>query len=453
MESNADLAAFLATGCERLGVPGCAVGVIAGGRHVVTCHGVTDVRHPRAVDADTLFPIGSTTKTLTATALMSLVHDGSLSLDNPVVRHLPDFAPADPAVRDVVTVGQLFDHTAGWRGDIEADTGWGEDAIELAVREVLPRARQVFPPGATASYNNLSLVVAGRLLERVTGTSYEAVIRARVLEPLGMSATYFFPWEVATRPIATGHVPGDDGLAPAYTWPIPRGMNPAGGAISSVRDQLAYAQFHLDGHAAGTAPVSDQLRVAMQQPRVAMPSMLTGVGLSWLLKDRDGLRLVTHGGNCSNLFVSAFAIAPDEGFAVTVLTNSRGGTPLGASVTDWAIEHYLGRRPVSQVTPLPLTAGLIAEYAGRYDAGDWDWRVTTDDGRLFVGMDLTEIPPDTPEEVLAAFRQPPTEVVLVAPDVLAPAAAPAQSVGDFVRDDEGRIEFLRYGLRMAARRI
>lgn len=343
MESNADLAAFLATGCERLGVPGCAVGVIAGGRHVVTCHGVTDVRHPRAVDADTLFPIGSTTKTLTATALMSLVHDGSLSLDDPVVRHLPDFAPADPAVRDVVTVGQLFDHTAGWRGDIEADTGWGEDAIELAVREVLPRARQVFPPGATASYNNLSLVVAGRLLERVTGTSYEAVIRARVLEPLGMSATYFFPWEVATRPIATGHVPGDDGLAPAYTWPIPRGMNPAGGAISSVRDQLAYAQFHLDGHAAGTAPVSDQLRVAMQQPRVAMPSMLTGVGLSWLLKDRDGLRLVTHGGNCSNLFVSAFAIAPDEGFAVTVLTNSRGGTPLGASVTDWAIEHYLGR--------------------------------------------------------------------------------------------------------------
>jgi CubicO group peptidase (beta-lactamase class C family) len=452
LTADPDLSAFVAAECTRLGVPGAAAGIIAGGTSYGCTHGVTDVDHPRPVDADTLFMIGSTTKTLTATAVMTLVRDGLVSLDDRLVKHLPELELMDGAARDAVTVGQLLDHTAGWRGDLEVETGWGDDALSRALRECVAKVPQTFPPGSMASYNNLALVVAGRLIEQLTGEGFEAAVHTRVLEPLGMADTFFFPWEVVTRPVATGHVTRDGLPAPAYTWPMSRASGPAGGAVSTLSDQLRYARFHLDGTCPGKPPLDDELRRSMQQPRVALPATLSGIGISWLLQTIDGRRLVTHGGNCSNLFVSSFALAPDEQFAVTVLTNSRGGGVLGGSVTKWAMEHYLGRLPTSPPDPLPLTPALVTDYVGRYDAGQWDLQVTESQGRLFVEMQLTDIPVGTPEEVLATFRAPPTEVVLAATDVLAPAASPGDTSGDFVRGADGQVAWLRYGLRLARRR-
>lgn len=301
VREDPELAELVAAECERLAVPGCAVGVVADGTAYAACHGVTDVDHPVPVDADTLFMIGSTTKTLTATTVMTLVQEGRLSLDDRVVEYLPELALQDEQAREQVTVGQLLDHTSGWRGDLEVDTGWGDDALTRAATEVAPTVPQLFPPGTNTSYNNLALVLAGRLIECVTGQGFEKAVQERVLEPLGMTSTFFFPWEVATRPMATGHVAKDGRAAPAYVWPMSRGMGPAGGAVSSLRDQLRYAQFHLDGTSPGAPPLSDELRLEMQAPRVSLPSVLSGVGACWLLRDRDGLRMVTHGGNCSNL--------------------------------------------------------------------------------------------------------------------------------------------------------
>lgn len=452
LHDDPELSDLVVAECERLSVPGCAVGVLAAGRAYAAFSGVTDVDHPRPVDADTLFMIGSTTKTLTATAVMTLVQEGRLSLDDRVVEHLPELSLQDEQARQQVTVGQLLDHTSGWRGDLEVDTGWGDDALERALTDVAPTVPQLFAPGTMASYNNLALVLAGRLLERVTGQAYEQVVRERVLEPLGMTSTYFFPWEVATRPMATGHVLQDGRLAPAYVWPMSRGMGPAGGAVSTLADQLRYAQFHLDGTAPGSPPLSDELRTGMQVPRVSLPSVLSGVGASWLLRDRGGLRMVTHGGNCSNLYVSGFALVPAEGLAVTALGSSRGGGAVAAAVIEWAVQHHLGRSALPAPEVRPLTPELQRDYVGRYDAGQWDLDVTASDGRLFVQMQLTDVPPDTPEQVLAAFHAPPTEVVLTAPDVVAPAASPAESAGDFVRDAAGCVQWLRYGLRLARRR-
>ncbi|MDP9101535.1 MAG: serine hydrolase [Actinomycetota bacterium] len=452
LDNDPELDAFLAAECGRLSVPGCAVGVLAGGRSIAAFYGVTDVDHPLPVDAGTLFLIGSTTKTLTATTVMALVHEGRLSLDDLVISHLPELELREPAARGTVTVGHLLDHTAGWRGDIEIDTGWGDDAVARALPEIAAHVPQVFAPGAMASYNNLSLVIAGRLIERIAGQSYEAAVRDRVLMPLGMTETFFFPWEVATRCIATGHVTRGDALVPSYVWPTTRGMGPAGGAISTVRDQLRYARFHLDGTAAGTPPIPDALREQMQQPRVTLPANLTGIGLSWLLNDRGGLRTVAHGGNNSNLFVSSFTLAPDEGFAITVLTNSRGGGSLGATLSEWAFERFLGRAAAPSPPTLPVTEQLLAEYVGRYDAGQWDLDVTARDGKLFIQMQLTDVAPDTPEDIRAAFTAPPSEYVLTAQDVLAPATAPGLSSGDFIRDADGRVGWLRQGMRVARRR-
>lgn len=450
LDVDSELAEVLREHCERLSVPGASAGVLAGGRLLTASYGVTDVEHPVPVDADTLFLIGSTTKTLTATALMTLVQEGRLGLDDRVVDHLPELVLQDEQARRTVTVGQLLDHTSGWRGDVDQDTGWGDDALQRAVAEVVPAMPQVFPVGEGASYSNTAVMVAGRLLEVATGRRYDQVVRERVLEPLGMTDTWFFPWEVATRALATGHVVRDGVPVPTHGWPIGRGMAPAGGAVSSVRDQLAYARFHVDGTCPGAPPLADELRLLMQQPRVTLPAALSGIGLSWLLRDRDGLRMVTHGGNCSNLYVSAFALAPDEGLAVTTLASSSGGSALGSAITEWAVQHHLGRPSVPARDPLPLTPELAAEYVGRYDAGQWDLDVTAAGGRLFVQMQLTDVPADTPEDVLAAFDSPPAEHVLLGPDVIGPAGS-SESSGDFVRDPAGRVAWLRQGLRMARR--
>ena len=447
LEADAELEQLVTAEAARLGVPGAAVGVLAGGRAFACSVGVTDVDHPRPVSADTHFLIGSTTKTMTATAVMSLVQEGLLSLDDCVIDHLPELRLQDTAAAEQVTVGQLLDHTAGWRGDFDVSTGWGDDAVGRSITEVLPAMPQLFAPGSMASYNNLSFIIAGHLLERLTGETYAAVLQQRVLDPLGMTDTFLFPWEVATRSMAAGHVVQNGVATPAYTWPISRGMGPAGGAISTVRDQLRYAQFHIGGGAA----LSDDVRMLMQQPRIALPSTLSGIGISWLLKDRNGVRMATHGGNCSNLFVSGFALATDENFAVTVLANSSGGGALSSSVTEWAVQHYLGKSPLTGEPPLPLTPELSAQYVGHYDAGQWDLVVTAHDGKLFVQMQLTDVDPDTPEEILAAFRTPPAEYVLIGPDVIALAGNPAQSSGDFVRDPDGTVRWLRSGLRLARR--
>ena len=161
----------------RYHVPGVAVGVFWQGREHLKGFGVTNVDHPLPVDAETLFRIGSTTKTFTATAMMRLVEQGKVDLAAPARRYLPDLKLADEAAAASVTVRQLLNHSAGWMGDDYGDFGRGEDAIAryLASVKQLP---QLTPPGDVFAYNNAAVVVAGRVIEIVTGKPYETVGRS-----------------------------------------------------------------------------------------------------------------------------------------------------------------------------------------------------------------------------------------------------------------------------------
>lgn len=264
--------------CERHQVPGAAVGVRIDGREVVVCHGVTSVDDPLPVTDETLFFIGSTSKTVTATALVALVEAGRLSFDDRVTEHLPGLALPDPDALERLTVGHLLDHTAGWVGDVTTDQH-GPDALAAAVTEIAAAAEQVTPPGEVMSYNNAAFIMAGRLLEVLTGESYDAAVRRLVLDPLELRNTWSTAAEVAQRRLAVGHAAKDGEMVVLPDWPIDRAILPAGGLISSVRDQLRYGRFHLEG-----GPVlPDQARLAMQERRVEVRSSITGVGISWLL--------------------------------------------------------------------------------------------------------------------------------------------------------------------------
>src|SRR5262249_57579965 len=118
-----ELDAKIQAGMARYGIPGVAVGVLAHGREYVQGYGVTNVDYPVPVDGDTLFRIGSTTKTFTGTTVMRLVEQGTLDLDATARTYLPHFHTPDPSVAPPVTLRQLLNHSAGWRGGDFQDTG------------------------------------------------------------------------------------------------------------------------------------------------------------------------------------------------------------------------------------------------------------------------------------------------------------------------------------------
>lgn len=229
---------------------------------------------------------------------------------------------------------------------------------------------QVTPLGGPASYNNASLSLAGRVIEKVSGATYEQAVRDLLLIPLGLENTWLFPADVMTRHFAVGHTCHEDGRVMVNRpWALPRSATPAGGLSANAADQLAWARFHLGD---GTAPDGARLLPAtllrrMQEPTVDMRGSAQGdyVGLSWLLRDISGTRLVGHGGTTNGQH-SDFTMVPERGFALISMTNSSpNGLRLNHELTEWALKHYLD---LQDVPPEPLVVGddALAAFAGDY---------------------------------------------------------------------------------------
>ena len=136
-----------------------------------------------------------------------------------------------------------------------------------------------------------------------------------------------------------------------------------GGLVSSVLDQVEWARFHL-GDGAGI--MRRETLDRMKRPTASLDRSALGdhVGISWLLRDVAGVRVVAHGGTTHGQ-LSAFLLVPERDFAITVLTNSTNGGQLHTAVARWALEAYLGvAEPDPE--PLSLTEAELAPYAGRY---------------------------------------------------------------------------------------
>ena len=431
---------------ERLGVPGVAVGLFYDGREHVAGVGVTNVDHPSPVTGDTLFQIGSTTKTVTATVVMRLVEEGKLDLDTPVRTYLPDLRLADEAVAAGVTLRHLLTHTGGWSGDYFADKGRGEDALARIVASMAD-VPQLTPLGEVWSYNNAGFYLAGRAIEAVAGKPYETAARELVLDPLGMARTYFFPEEVMVHSFAVGHNVVDDKARVATPWNLPRTANPAGGLTSSAGDQLRYARFHMgDGTAAGGERILSPESMALMQTPVISAGDDMSMGLTWFIREVGDVRIVQHGGG-TNGQISAFMFAPERGFALTILTNANRGGELNEEVMAWALRHYLSVAE-PEPTPLDRTDEQRAVYAGRYAAALTSVELAPRDGALVLEMSYTgEFPADEAPPV-----PPPARAALYAEDKIVVLDGPFKGTkAEFLRGPEGGITWLRLGGRIHRR--
>ena len=204
-------------------VPGVTYGVHIGGETFSGGSGITSIENPLPVTDETIFQIGSITKTVTATLILRLVEQGALALDARVRDYLPEFRVQDESVSERVTVRHLLTHMAGWTGDVFTDTGNNDDAMAEYVAQ-MQAFEQLAPLGAIFSYNNAAFAVAGRVIEALTGMSYEQAVKEMIFEPLELERSFFFPHEVMLHRFAVGHQVERRGEPKVLSpWAIPRG--------------------------------------------------------------------------------------------------------------------------------------------------------------------------------------------------------------------------------------
>lgn len=315
------------------GVPGAALGILRlGEAPAISSFGVLNTRTGVVATDDSLFQIGSISKVWTATLVMQLVDEGKIDLDAPIVEMLPEFRVADPAVTAQVTMRHLMAHTSGIDGDVFTDTGRGDDCVARYV-DALADVPQNHPIGATFSYCNSGYVLMGRVVEQVTGLSWDAAIRERLVVPLGLERTVTLPEEALLHRAAVGHVGADEhGPVPTSTWSLPRSVGPAGLISCSAADLLAFARLHLAGGLApdGTRLLSADCAEQMTSFQVEVPDphpLGDSWGLGWIRFDWNGARLYGHDGN--TIGQSAFLrILPEQQIAVALLTNGGNAADL-----------------------------------------------------------------------------------------------------------------------------
>jgi CubicO group peptidase (beta-lactamase class C family) len=390
---------------KRHGVPAASVAVLSGDEIDAAASGVLNLATGVEATSDSLFQIGSITKVWTATLVMQLVDERRIELDAPVRRYLPGFRVADDAVSETVTIRHLLTHSSGIDGDHFADTGRGDDYLERYV-ETCAELPQVHPLGATMSYCNTGYTILGRVLEVVTDTGWDDLLRSRLVEPLGLTHTVTLPEDVLRFRAAIGHIqpPGRE-LRPAPAWGLPRTAGPAGAICSTATELLGFAALHLrDGLAAdGTRLLSGEAARAMRARQVEVPT--GGIdeseahwGLGWSVYTWSGRTVVGHDGG--TIGQAAFLrVVPDANTAVALLTN--GGDPYG--LFRELCGEILAETAAIQLPPPPRPpesppAVEAASYVGRYDRAGASIEVVARDGSLVAIQTVTGLGSEmTPE--------------------------------------------------------
>ncbi|MEU8957675.1 serine hydrolase domain-containing protein [Streptomyces sp. NPDC048518] len=294
-------------------VPGASLAFLSDGRGHACATGVLNTATGAPARTDSLFQIGSVSKVWTATQLMLLVERGRVTLDTRVADVLPGFKVADSAASSRIALRHLLTHTSGIDGDLFLDTGRGDDCLERYVAACAELA-QTFPVGDSPSYCNSGFVIAGRVVEQLTGMVWDRALREQICEPLGLTHTWTLPEDVLRFGAAMGHVEQGE-VAPA--WGLPRSVGPAGLVCASASDVVAFGRAHLTPGALLADPA------AMRQAQVDLPNPHDGGrqwGIGWCLDSWDGREVVSHTGDTIGQH-AALWVLPETGTVVALLTN------------------------------------------------------------------------------------------------------------------------------------
>jgi len=359
-----DLDQWVARAMQAFEVPGIGLTIVQGdGPPLAKGYGVRKLGEPAPVDARTLFGIASNTKAFTATALGLLVEEHKIEWDAPVVRYLPGFAMWDPFVTRELTVRDLLVHRSGFglgAGDL---LWWPESTYE---RKEIARRLRFIPPATSFrsayAYDNVLYLIAGEVIETISGQTWEDFIASRILAKVGMSGSYpRYSAAAASGRAAATHARIEGKVRPIAPFGSDN-TNPAGGIYSSAEDMAKWLRVQLSGGklADGSRLFSDatarQLTAIVTpipigaDPPPAMAALkmnFHGYALGFDVRDYRGHKVVTHTGGLPG-FLSRVAMIPDLGVGVAVLTNQESGAAFD-SIAFHVLDHYLGAPAVDWI--------------------------------------------------------------------------------------------------------
>jgi CubicO group peptidase (beta-lactamase class C family) len=379
MRYHDDLHVVLQEIVARWGIPGLAVGAVAGGE-MVYAHGfgVQSLATRQPVTLDSVFCVQSVSKCFVATAVMQLAERGRIDLDAPLVRYLPYFQMDDARCRQI-TIRQMLSHTSGMPDLDESEYDelvvhpeWDEGAAERFVRGL--RSRQLLAePGERFSYSNIAYNVLGDMIAKVAGQPFEVYMREQVLIPSGMADSTFLVTDIAAERLAWPHV-RTPALRVNPIYPYHRADAPASFLHSTVVDMCHWAITCLQrGNGLGQRILSPAGYDVMWTPaaaRSSRPGLYESMGLGWNLGHVDGVKTASHGG--AGFGGTAFLLLlPQQERAAIVLCNEESDAH---SRVIWAVaDALLDRKPqagtVSWLVPISQAlaeGGIQAAYA-RYE--------------------------------------------------------------------------------------
>jgi CubicO group peptidase (beta-lactamase class C family) len=329
---------------QRSGIVGSSFYVVRDGRTVVADHlGEQDAEANVPVDARTIYHWASVTKTMTGIAIMQLRDRGLLTLDDPIVRHVPELSRVHNPFRDTgaITIRQLMSHSAGFRGGTWPwrDQEWqpfeppGWEQLEA----MLPYTQVMFKPGTRFSYSNPGIVYLGQVIERLSGEDYEVYVDKNILKPLGMHASYFD----RTPPHLLRHRSHSyyirDGKRVAAPFDVDTGVTVSNSGLNApLPDMTRYLAFLL-GDPRRQAEYDLVLKRSsleeMWRPQIAAGddftqgrmAETTQSGLSFFIDRNQNVRFVGHNGD-QNGFRAYLSLCPDQrlGSLLAFNTETRG---------------------------------------------------------------------------------------------------------------------------------
>ncbi|MEU6262612.1 serine hydrolase domain-containing protein [Saccharopolyspora shandongensis] len=453
--------------CESNNVPGFVAGVYHAGEQTVVAHGIANVNTGAPMLDGTGFLFGSVTKVLTTTLVLQQVDRGLLDLDAPIAKYLPEFALTTPGAQDKILVRHLLSHTNGIDADLFFPDDEGRDALKAYVRGLASSCGMLFEPGEQLSYSNGGMIVAGRLLEVVTGTPFADLLERDVYAPVGMSDSSTSAESAILRSTAIGHFLDPETMAakPTGMFTLPDTWAPAGGTpIGTVADLLAFGRTHLAGGVApsGARVLSAESTELMQQVAHDMGSPNTPpMGLGWVRYPFGDTTVLAMAG-ASPGGVSILCVVPEHDLVFAAFGNNPGAILLQDQILQGLLGEHLGVPVPTLITEVEQDVDL-APYAGTYRSNQLRIDVRVVDGEL--EETTTYEPADESQERIftefagGATSAPPQRYVPIRPGLFAPAGYPLEAFDGYLRlllvsyhdVRDGRARFRNGGGRLTRR--
>jgi CubicO group peptidase (beta-lactamase class C family) len=378
---------------QEKNVPGMAVAIVKDNKIVFAKgFGVANVETNLQVTPDTLFQIGSITKSFTATAVLTLATEGKLKLDAPIGNYVKGLSPKIARV----TLHHLLSHTSGMLDEPD-EYGVQDESMMASYMRSWKDDYMLFEAGEVFSYSNSGMALAGFVAQEVSGKPYADLMVERIFQPLGMIRTTFRPTVAMTYPLAVGHrAPPKE--KPTVVRPLAHDarLYPAGTMYSSINELARFAIAFLNaGVIDGKQVIAPSVIAKMETPNARMLSEAddTSYGYGLFMNHHRGVRQVWHEGSMTG-YVGSMLMSPEHHFAVIILCNA-DGAQLDKTQAK-ALELMLPLQPEEALnlkTPLSMSAAERQAYVGMYEQPNrFKIEVLVKDNKLFIKEFNTEMP-------------------------------------------------------------